>query len=132
MPYLIDSDYAIDYLGGDFQVRDLIRSLQAEGCAISSIAYMEAFEGVFRSDDVADAADAFETFLIDVPVLSVSESVARRCAMLRIGLRRAGKRVAPRALDLLIAATAIEYGLTVVTRNAKDYADIPELELYPA
>jgi predicted nucleic acid-binding protein len=40
------------------------------------------------------------------------------------------KRVNQRALDVVIAATAIEYGLTLVTRNITDYADIPDLTLH--
>jgi predicted nucleic acid-binding protein len=32
--------------------------------------------------------------------------------------------------DLIIAATALEYGLTVVTRNVHDYRDIPGLSLH--
>jgi predicted nucleic acid-binding protein len=35
-----------------------------------------------------------------------------------------------RGFDILIAATAIEHGLTLVTRNIDDYADIPGIELY--
>jgi predicted nucleic acid-binding protein len=35
-----------------------------------------------------------------------------------------------RAFDLVLAATALEHGLTLATRNTKDYADIPALALY--
>jgi predicted nucleic acid-binding protein len=42
---------------------------------------------------------------------------ARRCARLRETLRKQGKRVKPRALDFIIAATALEHGLTLVLRN---------------
>lgn len=38
--------------------------------------------------------------------------------------------VRPRALDLVTAATALFYDLTLVTRNQRDYADIPRLRLY--
>jgi predicted nucleic acid-binding protein len=41
-----------------------------------------------------------------------------------------GKRPTRRGFDLLIAATAIEHGLTLVTRNVRDYADIRGLQLY--
>ncbi len=45
-------------------------------------------------------------------------------------LAKQGKRVKPRALDLVIAATAFEHGLTLVTQNRDDYKDIPGLKLY--
>jgi predicted nucleic acid-binding protein len=38
--------------------------------------------------------------------------------------------VKSRALDLIIAATALEYGLTLVTKNTDDFKDIPDLTLY--
>ena len=50
---------------------------------------------------------------------------------MREALKRQGKRVRPRALDLLIAATTLHYGLTLVTRNRDDYQDIPALHLHP-
>jgi predicted nucleic acid-binding protein len=39
------------------------------------------------------------------------------------------KRVKSRALDLIIAATALEYGLTLVTKNTEDFKDISDLSL---
>jgi len=56
--------------------------------------------------------------------------VARRCARLRLDLKNRGKRVRSRALDLITAATALEHGLTLVTRNTVDYHDIPGLTLH--
>ncbi|NJN82940.1 MAG: type II toxin-antitoxin system VapC family toxin [Caldilineaceae bacterium] len=66
------------------------------------------------------------------PVIPLSLSIARRCARLREQLKLQGKRVDSRSLDLIIAATALEHDLTLVTRNSKDYSDIPNLNLYPA
>jgi predicted nucleic acid-binding protein len=39
-------------------------------------------------------------------------------------------QITSRVLDLLIAATALKHNLTLVTRNVKDYDDIPDLGLY--
>jgi predicted nucleic acid-binding protein len=43
-----------------------------------------------------------------------------------------GRRTRQRSLDLLIAATAITYHLTLVTRNRADYQDVADLTLYLA
>ena len=65
------------------------------------------------------------------PVLTLTIPIAERCARLRETLRLQGKRVNQRALDLIVAATALEHDLTLVPRNVADYRDIPGLNLYP-
>lgn len=130
MPYLIDSDWVIDHLDGVPQAVALLDQLAADGIAISIITYMEVFQGRMRSPNAQEAQDKLERFLEAVPVLPFSPAVAQRCARLRETLRTQGKRVNARALDLLNAATALEYNLTLVTRNVDDYDDIPGLDLY--
>jgi len=63
-------------------------------------------------------------------VLPVSIEIAKRCARLRETLRRQGRRINNRAMDLIIAATALEHDLTLVTRITDDYRDIPGLMLH--
>jgi predicted nucleic acid-binding protein len=65
-----------------------------------------------------------------VPVLPFDLAIARRTARLRADLAAQGRRTRTRALDLIVAATALEHGLTLVTRNKADYQDIPNLSLY--
>lgn len=130
MLYLIDSDWLIDYMTAQSPARALLESLAVEGASISVIAYMEVCQGLESGRHGGEARSSLESLLQEWPLLPVSAAVARRCAQLRDGLRRRGKTVGRRALDLLIAATALEYGLTLVTRNVQDYRDIPELALY--
>jgi len=130
MPYLLDSDWVVDHLADVPAAHDLLDRLSADGIAVSIITYLEAYEGVERSPDRPAAEAKFQTFMRQVPVLPVSRAIARRCAIIRHTLRRQGKRVDRRALDLLIAATALEHGLMLVTRNAEDYEDVPNLQLY--
>lgn len=130
MPYLIDSDMVIGHLGNETAAVRLLDRLAVEGIAISIITYMEVYQGVERSPTLEDVQAKWVAFLVGVPVLPFSRSVARRCARLREELKCQGKRVSARALDLIIAATALEHNLTLVTRNTKDYTDIPGLKLY--
>jgi predicted nucleic acid-binding protein len=53
-------------------------------------------------------------------VLPVERTTALRWSKLRSKGRRHGTAIPP--IDGLIAATALEHGLTVVTRNARDFA----------
>ena len=58
-------------------------------------------------------------------VLDVSADVARKFGEVRAGLLDQGQP-APN-MDLLIAATALTYNMTLVTHNVADYANIPGL-----
>jgi predicted nucleic acid-binding protein len=129
MPHLIDSDWTIDYLAGVEQALQLLQQLAPSGIAISIVTYMEGYQGVLRQPDPEAARRQLEAFIQAVPILPFSRDVAERCAQLREDLRRQGRRVRSRALDLIVAATALEHGLILVTRNRDDYKHIPGLTL---
>jgi tRNA(fMet)-specific endonuclease VapC len=127
--YLLDSNLVIPYLADDPGTAPLVERLVPEGIAISIITYMEVYQGTLRSPDPERAEEQFERFLAVVPTLPLSPAIARRCARLREELKGRGRRVRDRALDLIIAATALEHELRLVTRNLADYEDIPDLAL---
>ncbi|HLH75118.1 MAG TPA: type II toxin-antitoxin system VapC family toxin [Chloroflexota bacterium] len=128
---MIDTNWVIPHLVGDPKATELLMALAADGIAISVITYLEAFQGTLREPDLTLAQKRLTIFLEATPLLLVTPEVARRCAQVRETLRLQNKRVRPRALDLLIAATALAYNLILVTQNAQDYDDIPGLFLYP-
>jgi predicted nucleic acid-binding protein len=76
------------------------------------------------------ATTSLAALIATTPVLPVTLAVAERCARLRESLCRQGRRVNSRAMDLIIAATALEHDLTLVTRNVADDQDIPGLKLH--
>lgn len=130
MRYLIDSDWLIDHLAGDASAERLLSSLADDGIAMSIISYVELYEGILRSPTRSATAALLAALLRTTPILPFSRPVAESCAAIRDDLRRRNRRVRPRALDLQIAATAMTYGLTLVTRNTVDYRDIVNLQLY--
>lgn len=132
MSYLIDSDVIIYHLNGVPAATQLLRRLFMEDPAISAITYVEVLEGIQRGSDSEIARARLDALTARVPLLDFSRAEAERCAQLRSTLWGQGRRVRSRALDLLIAATASEHGLTLVTNNPDDYADIPELDVNAA
>jgi predicted nucleic acid-binding protein len=127
--YLVDSDWAIDYLDGHPVAVELVQSFIPAGIAISIITYIEVYQGIVRWN-TPSAVRSLELMLATTPVLPISMAVAQRVARLREDLRRQGRRTRSRALDLIIAATALEHDLTLVTRNTDDYRDIPGIKVY--
>lgn len=129
MSHLIDSDLLIDHLEREPTAVRLLASLAPLRIATSVINYMEVYQGILRSPQRQVATTQFEALMNSLVILPTTVLVAKRCAELREHLRLQGKRVHSRAMDLLIASTALHYGLVLVTRNKHDYADIPGLTL---
>ncbi len=132
MAYLVDSDWVIDHLDQVPEATQLLARLAEQPIYVSIITYMEVFQGSLRAADPNNALANLRAFVEEVPILFITLAVAERCANLREELLRQGKRPNRRAFDLLIAATALENDLTLVTRNVRDYKDIPSLRLESA
>lgn len=130
LAYLIDTDWVIDYLSGQPQAQRMIDGLRPGGIAISTITYLEVLDGIVGGRERKQAEAVFHAFLESIPVLDVDRAVAQRTAELRVDLRRQRRPLTNRAMDLIIAGTALERGLTLVSRNARDFSDIPALLLY--
>lgn len=128
--YLIDSDRMIDHLQDEPVAVALLERLTADGISLSVISYIEVYQGVMRTPDRVAMEAKFDALMKSVQLIPVTLNIARRCAEIREDLRLRGRSVRSRAFDLVIAATALEHGLTLVTRNRADYADIPGLLLH--
>jgi predicted nucleic acid-binding protein len=68
-------------------------------------------------------------FLEGKEILPLSQAVIERFAMVRGGLPRQTRQQIG-DMDILIAATALEHDLTLLTRNLREFQHIPNLSLY--
>lgn len=126
--YLVDSDVVADALKGKSQAVQLLSTLSPDGLAISLVTYGEIYEGILYSRDSKASERVFNRFLRDVTVVPMTRPIMRRFAQLRGQLRAAGNIISD--FDLLIAATAIQNNLTLVTRNKRHFARVPGLTIY--
>jgi predicted nucleic acid-binding protein len=86
--------------------------------SISAISVDEAWFGIARRPDVRLHA-WMEAYFRRHEVLPVTEIIARRAGEMRGDFSRRG--VTRSQADMLIAATAQIHGLTLVTRNVRDF-----------
>jgi tRNA(fMet)-specific endonuclease VapC len=126
--HLVDSDWLIDASGGIPRALRLIDQLSADGLGVSIVSVGEVYEGAFSLPDPASALSAYQRFLDDFAILLLTEPIMFVFGRIRSRLRRQGQLIPD--MDLLIAATAIHYDLTLVTRNRRHFERIPELNLY--
>ena len=95
---------------------------------ISSIVLGELYAWAYRRSSPQPLLGRIETELMtDVMVLDFDRACAVEFGQLRGELLRKGLTVS--RLDLLIAATARVYDLTLVTHNTQDFRNIPGLRL---
>lgn len=128
MSYLIDTDRVASYLNGRPDAIELLSTLRHQGLAISLITYGEIYDGIYASSDPRAREVVFLQFLRRVEVLPLTRTIMKRFAQLRGQLRRQGLLI-PDA-DLLIAATALTHGLSLVSRNLRHFQRIPGLAIY--
>jgi tRNA(fMet)-specific endonuclease VapC len=127
--YLIDTDYVIDALHGTAHAVQTLVDLAPQGLAISLITYGELYQGAYYARNPSTARQGLQRFLTDKELLPVTPAIAEQFGVIRGGLSRPLQQQIG-DMDLLIAATAIAYDLTLLTRNVKDFQHIPGLKLY--
>jgi len=69
----------------------------------------------------------YYTFMQHLQVVNLDRNLAERAAVVSASSLRAGIRLS--SVELMMIATAIEGGLTLVTHDAQRYANIPGLTL---
>src|SRR5690349_24162904 len=117
--YLIDTDWLIDAITGVPSARATLNNLRGDGLAVSMVSLGELFEGVHRSPDPARHLISLKGFLAGYTMLTLSEPIMELFGATRAQLRRSGLLIPD--FDLLIASTAIHYGLTLITRNRRHF-----------
>ena len=128
MAYLLDTDWAIDALGGKHHAAETLAGLLSEGVAISWITIGEIYEGAFGYPDPSPHLAGFREFVRQLRVLNLNDPIMVRFAEIRSSLRRQGQIVSD--FDILLGATALHHELTVLTRNTRHFSRIPNLKLY--
>ena len=127
MRYLLDTDWVIDYMHGVRRVADRIAALTPDGIGMSVVTLGELVDGVYGDADRQMSQRELDAFLQGVDLLDVDEEIARIFGRERRRLRVAGNLIGD--MDLLIGATALRHGLTVLTNNRRHFERIEGLAI---
>jgi tRNA(fMet)-specific endonuclease VapC len=127
--YLLDTDWIVDVLNGQETAIQTFLELAPAGLAISIITYGELYEGAYYARNPQPALAGLHSFLKGKAVLPLTQPIMERFAQIRGGLPRPVRQQIG-DLDILIAATCLEHNLTLLSRNLKDFQQIPGLKLY--
>jgi len=124
MTLLLDSTVLIDVLPERPSRRALLADLARRGerLTTASINVGEVYSGLFPAEEIKA-----KVLLDQVKVYPLTTEIARAAGSLRYVWARKGRILGLN--DMIVAATALEYGLTVMTDNRKDFP-IPDLKFF--
>lgn len=125
---LIDTDILSYYFKGD---KTVVKNFEIylehyDLIEISIITYYEISGGLLAKNALKQL-NIFEDFVIDNPVIPLTDSSTKISAKLYAELRQSGKTVDD--IDLLIAGVAIDNNMVLVTNNEKHFQRIPGLTI---
>lgn len=112
----------------DQNVKRWVAAQNLDKLFISSVSFGEFRKGIImlsagkRREELEAWMETDLSILFSGRILSVTRSIAERWGVLEGQRQLAGKRL--NVPDGQIAATALEHGLTVVTRNVKDFEQL--------
>jgi tRNA(fMet)-specific endonuclease VapC len=114
----------------DASLPEPFSNLADQSVAIAAITASELLVGVHRARTESQRArrEAFvEAVLARIPVVAFDLLCARAHARIASSLATSGSMIG--AHDLLIAATAVAHGLTLVTSNVEEFQRVPGLQV---
>jgi tRNA(fMet)-specific endonuclease VapC len=121
MPYLVDSDIMVDLTRGSGAAADYLDGIN-DLWSISIITCLELLAGSRTQRETTD----LDLVLSGYRAIPPNEDITRREYYL---MKTYARSHGLRTLDSLIAATALEEGLTLASKNRKHFAMIGDLKL---
>ena len=126
MKALLDTDMCVFAIRKKSQiVLGKLQEFEAGELSISSITHAELLYGAYKSNFTSQALTALELFLAPLLVVDFGSEAAHEYGRIRALLERQGNVIG--AVDMFIAAHALQLGVPLVTNNTKEFSRIPSL-----
>ncbi len=127
MRYLIDTDWVVEALRGSTPARVRILELLPAGIAISVISMAELFVGPYRSPHAEQAKAELLEYVGPFTLLPIDSATGEIFGRMKASLQLRGQPIGN--FDTLIAATALQHGLTLLTNNRRHFERIGSLRV---
>ncbi len=127
MTYLLDTDTLVFYLRGRNDIRKKLLGVPLSELCTSSVCVGELYYGAAKSQRRAERkaeVDSLRELLLAIPLRTAE---TERFGELKAALEVRGERLAD--ADLMIAATALEHNLVVITGNLSHFERISGLQV---
>ena len=122
MKYLLDTDTCIHVFRGKRSVIERMEQVAGDDLAISSITYYELVYGAKRCAREREELRKIQSFAKHIHQLVFGPQTALQAAVIRRALEQRGTGIGP--MDTLIAATAVDAGLVLVTGNLSEFSRV--------
>lgn len=126
MGYLIDTNIIIYRLKNQGRVNENFIKNSKERMAISVISYGELVYGAKKSKSVEKNLETVRAVKNIFPIIDITTDVMDIFGRIKADAQKIGRLTDD--MDLLIAATALASGMTLVTHNTKHFEHISNLK----
>lgn len=128
MAYILDADWIINALAGRNQAVSTLNLIAGDRICVSWITVGEVYERAYDFPNPQPHLESFRLFLSPYVVLNLNAPIMERFAEVRSHLRHRGSIIPD--FDIIVAATALHYDLTVLTFDVEHFGRVPDLRVY--
>lgn len=127
MQYLLDTCVISDFVKGEPGTQIRLKQISPTNVFVSVITIMELRYGLLNNPQRAQKIESTIAALLNsVNILSLGPAEAEQVAQIRSILKTQGRPIG--AYDVLIAATALQHNLLMVTANQREFDRVPGLQ----
>ena len=127
MRYLLDTCVISDFIKAEAGTQARLKETSPVDVAVSVITVMELRYGLVLNAQRAQKIEpAISNFLSSVSILPFGDLEAEQAAQIRADLKSRGQLIG--AYDVLIAATALQHSLLMVTANQREFERVCGLQ----
>ncbi|PSB18098.1 type II toxin-antitoxin system VapC family toxin [Phormidesmis priestleyi ULC007] len=120
MRYLLDTCVISDFIKGETGTKARLKQTPPVDIAVSVITVMELRYGLVLNPQRAQKVEpTIASFLSSVTILPFRSVEAEQAAQIRAALKSQGQPIG--AYDVLIAATALQHSLLMITANQREF-----------